>query len=206
MTTGLQKGINSPKFDSSGALGPPNQITSVSLRFKNIQALTSSKQRVQRIYVVFPHGQIPSHPSLTYGYDFFLTFCVSTALQEGKLKLSPPQGSPSRIFKLMVRCWAASPKDRLSFSDICAALSDLPSESKVWEKWIVLQAMVQNPLHAKHSDSVSCLKNKRTWNLIYFPPFLPYIYFSNIWFLMGFVPKAALSHLSLSLPPQNVEI
>ncbi len=44
MTTGLQKGINSPKFDSSGALGPPNQITSVSLRFKNIQALTSSKQ------------------------------------------------------------------------------------------------------------------------------------------------------------------
>uniref|UniRef100_A0A673MJB9 Inactive tyrosine-protein kinase 7 n=1 Tax=Sinocyclocheilus rhinocerous TaxID=307959 RepID=A0A673MJB9_9TELE len=48
-----------------------------------------------------------------------------------KLKLSPPPGCPSRVFKLMVRCWAASPKDRLSFSDISAALSDLPSESKV---------------------------------------------------------------------------
>lgn len=70
---------------------------------------------------------------LAYGYILFLTFfiCVSIALQEGKLKLSPPQGCPSRVFKLMVRCWAASPKDRLSFSDITTALSELPSESKV---------------------------------------------------------------------------
>ncbi len=30
--------------------------------------------------------------------------------------------------------------------------------------------------------------------------------FSNIWVLMGFVPKAALLFLSMSLPTQNVEI
>lgn len=52
-------------------------------------------------------------------------------LQEGKLKLSPPHGCPSRIYKLMLRCWASSPKDRVSFSEIVTALSDLPSESKV---------------------------------------------------------------------------
>ncbi|XP_051978070.1 inactive tyrosine-protein kinase 7-like [Xyrauchen texanus] len=56
---------------------------------------------------------------------------VLEALQEGKLKLCPPQGCPSRVFKLMVRCWAGSPKDRLSFSDVVSALSELPSESKV---------------------------------------------------------------------------
>ncbi len=95
--------------------------------------------KIKKDILLVPHRRfsvrihVPLHPLLIYGYDFFLTLfiCVSTALQEGKLKLSPPQGCPSRVFKLMVRCWAASPKDRLSFSDIAAALSDLPSESKV---------------------------------------------------------------------------
>ncbi|KAG9266422.1 inactive tyrosine-protein kinase 7a [Astyanax mexicanus] len=56
---------------------------------------------------------------------------VVKGLQEGKLKLNPPQGCPSRIYKLMLRCWAASPKDRVSFSDIVTTLSELPSDSKV---------------------------------------------------------------------------
>uniref|UniRef100_A0A8C1T3G8 Inactive tyrosine-protein kinase 7 n=1 Tax=Cyprinus carpio TaxID=7962 RepID=A0A8C1T3G8_CYPCA len=75
------------------------------------------------MWEVFSFGELP--------YAELTDDKVLEALQEGKLKLSPPQGCPSRVFKLMVRCWAASPKDRLSFSDICAALNDLPSESKV---------------------------------------------------------------------------
>uniref|UniRef100_A0A673KXL2 Inactive tyrosine-protein kinase 7-like n=1 Tax=Sinocyclocheilus rhinocerous TaxID=307959 RepID=A0A673KXL2_9TELE len=75
------------------------------------------------MWEVFSFGELP--------YAELADDKVLEALQEGKLKLSPPQGCPSRVFKLMVRCWAASPKDRLSFSDIAAALSDLPSESKV---------------------------------------------------------------------------
>uniref|UniRef100_A0A9J8AV57 Protein tyrosine kinase 7a n=1 Tax=Cyprinus carpio carpio TaxID=630221 RepID=A0A9J8AV57_CYPCA len=75
------------------------------------------------MWEVFSFGELP--------YAELTDDKVLEALQEGKLKLSPPQGCPSRVFKLMVRCWAASPKDRLSFSDICTALSDLPSESKV---------------------------------------------------------------------------
>uniref|UniRef100_A0A673MRM4 Inactive tyrosine-protein kinase 7-like n=1 Tax=Sinocyclocheilus rhinocerous TaxID=307959 RepID=A0A673MRM4_9TELE len=75
------------------------------------------------MWEVFSFGELP--------YAELADDKVLEALQEGKLKLSPPPGCPSRVFKLMVRCWAASPKDRLSFSDISAALSDLPSESKV---------------------------------------------------------------------------
>uniref|UniRef100_A0A8C2JNJ2 Protein tyrosine kinase 7a n=1 Tax=Cyprinus carpio TaxID=7962 RepID=A0A8C2JNJ2_CYPCA len=75
------------------------------------------------MWEVFSFGELP--------YAELTDDKVLEALQEGKLKLSPPQGCPSRVFKLMVRCWAASPKDRLSFSDICTALNDLPSESKV---------------------------------------------------------------------------
>uniref|UniRef100_A0A672L2E2 Inactive tyrosine-protein kinase 7-like n=1 Tax=Sinocyclocheilus grahami TaxID=75366 RepID=A0A672L2E2_SINGR len=75
------------------------------------------------MWEVFSFGELP--------YAELTEDKVLEALQEGKLKLSPPQGCPSRVFKLMVRCWAASPKDRLSFSDISAALSDLSSESKV---------------------------------------------------------------------------
>lgn len=75
------------------------------------------------MWEVFSFGEMP--------YADLADDKVLEALQDGKLKLCPPQGCPSRVFKLMVRCWAASPKDRLSFSEICSALSDLPSESKV---------------------------------------------------------------------------
>ncbi|TRZ01114.1 hypothetical protein DNTS_007840 [Danionella cerebrum] len=75
------------------------------------------------MWEVFSFGEMP--------YTDLTDDSVLEALQEGKLKLSPPQGCPSRIFKLMMRCWAASPKDRLSFSEICSALGELPCESKV---------------------------------------------------------------------------
>uniref|UniRef100_A0A4W5M5K9 Inactive tyrosine-protein kinase 7 n=1 Tax=Hucho hucho TaxID=62062 RepID=A0A4W5M5K9_9TELE len=56
---------------------------------------------------------------------------VLEELREGRGKLPLPQGCPSRVYKLMTRCWASSPKDRSCFSDIVSALSELPSESKV---------------------------------------------------------------------------
>uniref|UniRef100_A0A4W4HRD6 Inactive tyrosine-protein kinase 7 n=1 Tax=Electrophorus electricus TaxID=8005 RepID=A0A4W4HRD6_ELEEL len=56
---------------------------------------------------------------------------VLEGLQQGTLKLPPPQGCPSRVYKLMLHCWATSPKDRVSFSDVATALGELPSESKV---------------------------------------------------------------------------
>uniref|UniRef100_A0AAR2JT67 Protein tyrosine kinase 7a n=1 Tax=Pygocentrus nattereri TaxID=42514 RepID=A0AAR2JT67_PYGNA len=75
------------------------------------------------MWEVFSFGELP-HAELPDDK-------VLEGLQEAKLKLSPPQGCPSRVYKLMLRCWAASPKDRASFSDIVTALSELPSESKV---------------------------------------------------------------------------
>ncbi|KAA0712546.1 Inactive tyrosine-protein kinase 7 [Triplophysa tibetana] len=75
------------------------------------------------MWEVFSFGEMP--------YADLTDDKVLEALQEGKLKPSPPQGCPSRVYKLMAKCWAGSPKDRLSFSDIVTALSDLPSESKV---------------------------------------------------------------------------
>ncbi|XP_066504287.1 inactive tyrosine-protein kinase 7a [Hoplias malabaricus] len=75
------------------------------------------------MWEVFSFGELP-HADLTDEQ-------VLEGLQEGKLKWSPPQGCPSRVYKLMLRCWATSPKDRVSFSDVVTALSELPSESKV---------------------------------------------------------------------------
>ncbi|MCJ8737770.1 hypothetical protein PDJAM_G00027900 [Pangasius djambal] len=75
------------------------------------------------MWEVFSFGELP--------YADLADDKVLEGLQEGKLKLSPPHGCPSRIYKLMLRCWASSPKDRVSFSDIVTALGDLPSESKV---------------------------------------------------------------------------
>lgn len=56
---------------------------------------------------------------------------VLEALKAGKLKLPVPDGCPSKIYKLMVRCWATSLKERPSFSDIVHVLGELPSDSKV---------------------------------------------------------------------------
>uniref|UniRef100_A0AAY4DN54 Protein tyrosine kinase 7 (inactive) n=1 Tax=Denticeps clupeoides TaxID=299321 RepID=A0AAY4DN54_9TELE len=75
------------------------------------------------MWEVFSFGELP-HVSMADDQ-------VLEGLREGKLKMSPPQGCPSRVYKLMVRCWAASPKDRVSFSEIVSTLSELPSESKV---------------------------------------------------------------------------
>lgn len=62
--------------------------------------------------------------------------CSSTplGLQTGKLKLPVPDGCPSKIYKLMVRCWALSLKERPSFTEIVQALGELPSDSKVWDE------------------------------------------------------------------------
>ncbi|XP_029926803.1 inactive tyrosine-protein kinase 7 [Myripristis murdjan] len=56
---------------------------------------------------------------------------VLEGLQTGKLKLPVPEGCPSKVYKLMVRCWAPSLKERPSFTDIVHALGELPSDSKV---------------------------------------------------------------------------
>ncbi|XP_077469831.1 inactive tyrosine-protein kinase 7 isoform X2 [Stigmatopora argus] len=56
---------------------------------------------------------------------------VLEGLQNGKLKLPPPEGCPSKMYKLMVSCWAPSLKERPSFSDIVHSLGELPSDSKV---------------------------------------------------------------------------
>ncbi|XP_023654293.1 inactive tyrosine-protein kinase 7-like [Paramormyrops kingsleyae] len=56
---------------------------------------------------------------------------VLEGLQAGKLKLANPEGCPSKVYKLMVRCWACSPKERPSFSELVNALGEVPSDSKV---------------------------------------------------------------------------
>uniref|UniRef100_A0A8D0FZR7 Inactive tyrosine-protein kinase 7 n=1 Tax=Sphenodon punctatus TaxID=8508 RepID=A0A8D0FZR7_SPHPU len=55
---------------------------------------------------------------------------VLAGLQSGKMKLPHPEGCPSKLYKLMQRCWAPSPKDRPSFSEIANMLGDSPSDSK----------------------------------------------------------------------------
>ncbi|XP_003217573.2 inactive tyrosine-protein kinase 7 isoform X1 [Anolis carolinensis] len=55
---------------------------------------------------------------------------VLAGLQSGKMKLPHPEGCPSKLYKLMQRCWSASPKDRPSFSEIANMLGESPSESK----------------------------------------------------------------------------
>uniref|UniRef100_A0A8K9WMW4 Protein tyrosine kinase 7a n=1 Tax=Oncorhynchus mykiss TaxID=8022 RepID=A0A8K9WMW4_ONCMY len=75
------------------------------------------------MWEVFSLGELP-HAALDHDK-------VLEELREGRGKLPLPQGCPSRVYKLMTRCWAPSPKDRSCFSDIVSALSELPSESKV---------------------------------------------------------------------------
>lgn len=58
--------------------------------------------------------------------------CVSVlGLQAGTLKLSAPETCPSKVYKLMSRCWAPSLKERPSFSEIIQALGDIPLDSNV---------------------------------------------------------------------------
>ncbi|KAM7409061.1 hypothetical protein PAMA_002664 [Pampus argenteus] len=75
------------------------------------------------MWEVFSHGEMP--------YAKLSDDEVLEGLQTGKLKLPVPDGCPSKIYKLMVRCWAPSLKERPSFSDIVHTLGELPSDSKV---------------------------------------------------------------------------
>lgn len=75
------------------------------------------------MWEVFSHGEMP--------YTKLSDDETLEALQTGKLKLPIPDGCPSKIYKLMARCWALSLKERPSFTEIVHALGDLPSDSKV---------------------------------------------------------------------------
>lgn len=71
-----------------------------------------------------PSERIPALP------DGPLDFSLVPGLQSGKTKLPQPEGCPSRLAKLMQRCWAPSPKDRPSFGELAASLGDSPADSK----------------------------------------------------------------------------
>ncbi|KAM4772451.1 inactive tyrosine-protein kinase 7 [Rhinophrynus dorsalis] len=75
------------------------------------------------MWEVYTRGELP-YPTLPDDE-------VLAGLQNGSLKLPAPEGCSSRIYKLMQRCWATSPKDRPSFSDIVNTLGDAPSNSKL---------------------------------------------------------------------------
>uniref|UniRef100_A0A8C8DW87 Protein tyrosine kinase 7 (inactive) n=1 Tax=Oryzias sinensis TaxID=183150 RepID=A0A8C8DW87_9TELE len=75
------------------------------------------------MWEVFSHGEMP--------YSKLDDEEVLEGLKAGKLKLPPPEGCPSKICKLMARCWALGPKERPSFTDIVHVLGELPSDSKV---------------------------------------------------------------------------
>ncbi|XP_071375712.1 inactive tyrosine-protein kinase 7, partial [Centroberyx affinis] len=75
------------------------------------------------MWEVFSHGEMP--------YTKLSDDEVLESLQAGKLKLPVPDGCPSKVYKLMVRCWAPSLKERPSFTEIVHALGELPSDSKV---------------------------------------------------------------------------
>ncbi|CAJ1067818.1 inactive tyrosine-protein kinase 7 isoform X1 [Xyrichtys novacula] len=75
------------------------------------------------MWEVFSHGEMP-HAKMSDDE-------VLEGLQGGTLKLPPPDGCPSKIYKLMSRCWSLSLKERPSFTDIVQALGEPPSDSKV---------------------------------------------------------------------------
>ncbi|KAJ8378815.1 hypothetical protein AAFF_G00233840, partial [Aldrovandia affinis] len=75
------------------------------------------------MWEVFSHGEMP--------YAKLSDDEVLEGLQAGKVKLSAPEGCPSKVHKLMSRCWAPSLKERPSFSEMVNALGELPSDSRV---------------------------------------------------------------------------
>uniref|UniRef100_A0A2K5SF98 Protein tyrosine kinase 7 (inactive) n=1 Tax=Cebus imitator TaxID=2715852 RepID=A0A2K5SF98_CEBIM len=74
------------------------------------------------MWEVFTHGEMP--------HDGQADDEVLADLQAGKARLPQPEGCPSKLYRLMQRCWALSPKDRPSFSEIASALGDSPVDSK----------------------------------------------------------------------------
>ncbi|XP_073729712.1 inactive tyrosine-protein kinase 7 [Misgurnus anguillicaudatus] len=75
------------------------------------------------MWEVFSLGELP-YPSLNDDN-------VMEGLQSGKLNLSPPENCPAAISSLMGRCWASSPKERPSFSEIARTLARLPTDTKL---------------------------------------------------------------------------
>ncbi|KAK1791796.1 hypothetical protein P4O66_013777, partial [Electrophorus voltai] len=75
------------------------------------------------MWEVFSHGDLPYAP-LSHEE-------VLEGLQASTLKLPAPEGCPSKIYRLMSRCWATSLKERPSFSELMQALADVPLDSKV---------------------------------------------------------------------------
>ncbi|KAJ8014012.1 hypothetical protein DPEC_G00035820 [Dallia pectoralis] len=75
------------------------------------------------MWEVFSLGELP--------YTKLTDDQVLEGLQTGKVKLPGPDGCPSKVYKLMCRCWAPSLKERPSFSEVVAALEELPTNSNV---------------------------------------------------------------------------
>uniref|UniRef100_A0AC11C0B8 Protein tyrosine kinase 7 (inactive) n=1 Tax=Ovis aries TaxID=9940 RepID=A0AC11C0B8_SHEEP len=74
------------------------------------------------MWEVFTHGEMPHGGQADDE--------VLADLQAGKARLPQPEGCPSKLYRLMQRCWALSPKDRPSFSEIANTLGDSPTDSK----------------------------------------------------------------------------
>ncbi|XP_016371882.1 inactive tyrosine-protein kinase 7 [Sinocyclocheilus rhinocerous] len=75
------------------------------------------------MWEVFSLGELP-YPALN-------DHQVLEGLQAGTLRLSPPVNCPAHVCSLMSRCWASSPKERLTFSEILQILTDSPADTKV---------------------------------------------------------------------------
>ncbi|XP_064173611.1 inactive tyrosine-protein kinase 7-like [Anguilla rostrata] len=75
------------------------------------------------MWEVFSQGELP--------YTKMSDDEVLEGLQAGKMKLPAPEGCPSKVYKLMGRCWAPSLKERPSFSEMVNVLGEVPTDSKV---------------------------------------------------------------------------
>ncbi|GAB1301123.1 Inactive tyrosine-protein kinase 7 [Apodemus speciosus] len=74
------------------------------------------------MWEVFTHGEMPHGGQADDE--------VLADLQAGKARLPQPEDCPSKLYRLMQRCWAPNPKDRPSFSEIASTLGDSPADSK----------------------------------------------------------------------------
>lgn len=74
------------------------------------------------MWEVFTHGEMPHGGQADDE--------VLADLQAGKARLPQPEGCPSKLYRLMQRCWALNPKDRPSFSEIASTLGDNPADNK----------------------------------------------------------------------------
>uniref|UniRef100_A0A8C1L9A4 Protein tyrosine kinase 7 (inactive) n=1 Tax=Cyprinus carpio TaxID=7962 RepID=A0A8C1L9A4_CYPCA len=75
------------------------------------------------MWEVFSLGELP-YPALNDQQ-------VLEGLQAGTLRLSPPVNCPAHVCSLMSRCWASSPKERPTFSEILQTLTDSSADTKV---------------------------------------------------------------------------